>query len=60
MRGDASDRDRYLEFLKSGGSTYPIDSLRKAGVDMSKPEPVRLATKRFGDLLDRFEQLSAK
>ena len=57
MHGTLEDRDRYLAFLKSGGSMYPIESLKTAGVDMSSPEPVRNATRQFGLLLDRFESL---
>lgn len=59
LNGTEDDRDRYLGFLKSGGSTYPIDSLKKAGVDMSSTEPVHQATELFGRLLDQFERLSA-
>jgi oligoendopeptidase F len=58
LYGGAGDRDEYLAFLKSGGSTFPIDSLRKAGVDMEKPEPVRAALQHFSSLLDQFEKLS--
>ncbi len=58
LNGTKDDRDRYIGFLKSGGSTYPIDSLRKAGVDMGTPEPVHQATALFGRLLDQFEQLA--
>lgn len=60
LNGTDADRDRYIGFLKSGGSTYPIDSLRKAGVDMGTPEPVRQATALFGRLLDQFEQLTER
>lgn len=44
--------DRYLEFLSSGGSDYPIELLKKAGVDMSSPEPVDRALKIFSGLVD--------
>ncbi|MDX9938639.1 MAG: oligoendopeptidase F [Sphaerochaetaceae bacterium] len=57
LHGTDADRDRYLAFLKSGGSKYPMDSLRLAGVDMSKPEPIRKALDSFKGLLDRFESL---
>ncbi|MFA7643505.1 MAG: oligoendopeptidase F [Sphaerochaetaceae bacterium] len=57
LHGTDADRDRYLAFLKSGGSKYPMDSLRLAGVDMSRPEPVRKALDSFKGLLDRFESL---
>ncbi|MFZ5352790.1 MAG: oligoendopeptidase F [Bacillota bacterium] len=49
--------DRYLKFLKSGGSDYPIELLKIAGVDMSSPEPVSNALKIFESLLDQMEEL---
>lgn len=49
--------DAYLGFLKSGGSKFPLDLLRDAGVDMSTPEPVDAALKRFGDLVDELDTL---
>ncbi|AEC02023.1 oligoendopeptidase F [Parasphaerochaeta coccoides] len=58
LSGTTNDRDAYLSFLKSGGSLFPIDSLKKAGVDMSSPEPVRAATRKFASLLDQFEELT--
>lgn len=51
-------RDRYLEFLSSGGSRYPIELLKKAGVDMSSPDPVDAALKRFGELVEEFKKLT--
>jgi oligoendopeptidase F len=50
MNGTEADRQQYLEFLKSGGSKYPLESLLEAGVDMSSPEPVEAAMKRFKNL----------
>lgn len=49
---------RYLNFLKSGSSNYSTDLLAKAGVDMSKPEPIDQALQVFARLLDEFEQLA--
>ena len=57
MEGGETERDRYLSFLKSGGSKYPIDSLKEAGVDMSTPDPVRQAIASFASLIDQFEAL---
>ncbi|HOM43856.1 MAG TPA: oligoendopeptidase F, partial [Bacillota bacterium] len=51
--------DRYLEFLKSGGSDYPIELLKIANVDMSTKEPVDNALKLFGSLLDQMEELTS-
>jgi oligoendopeptidase F len=49
--------ERYLDFLKSGGSDYPINLLKKAGVDLLTPEPVSDALQYFGKLLDQLEEL---
>lgn len=48
---------RYQEFLKSGGSDYPISLLQKAGVDLTTPEPVESALKYFARLVDEFESM---
>ena len=48
----------YLNFLKSGGSKYPIDLLIDAGVDMSSPEPVGIALSKFSALVDELESLN--
>jgi oligoendopeptidase F len=50
-------RDRYLNFLSSGGSKYPLDLLKDAGVDMSKPQPVATAMNHFRELVDQLEEL---
>ncbi len=49
--------DKYLEFLKSGGSDYPIELLKIAGVDMATPDPINNALKVFEDLLNQMEEL---
>ena len=48
--------ENYLGFLKAGSSEYPIDILKKAGVDMTTPKPIEDCMKRFETLLDRFEE----
>ncbi len=50
--------DRYLGFLKSGGSDYSINILKKAGVDMSTPEPIEQAMSVFEDLIGQMEALT--
>jgi len=50
---------RYLEFLRAGGSDYPIDVLRRAGVDMTTPEPVERALGVFGRLVEEMEKAQA-
>ena len=57
LSGGEKERNEYLSFLSSGGSKYPIESLRKAGVDMSIPEPVNKAAGYFGKLLDEFKSI---
>lgn len=57
LNGGTKERDRYLNFLKSGGSKYPLDLLRDAGVDLEKPEPVNAAMARFKELVDELETL---
>ena len=50
-------RDRYLNFLRSGGSKYPLELLRDAGVDLEKPAPVQAAMARLKELVDELEML---
>lgn len=55
----APARDKYLNFLTKGGSDYPIELLKGAGVDMSTPEPVEAVVKQFTETLDEMESLLA-
>ncbi len=57
--GDVA-RDAYINFLKLGGSKYPLDELVAAGVDMSSPEPVERAIKHFENLVIQFEDVYSK
>ena len=50
-------RERYLEFLSSGGSRYPLDILERAGVDMRTSQPVDAALHRFDELLSELNQM---
>ena len=54
--GDAA-AGRYLNFLKSGGSRYPLDALQQAGVDLRSPQPVEAAFANLAALVDRLERL---
>lgn len=49
--------DRYLDFLKAGSSDYPINLLKKAGVDLTTPRPVEEALEYFGRLVEQLESL---
>ncbi|MEF2279519.1 oligoendopeptidase F [Deinococcus sp. YIM 134068] len=53
-------RERYLAFLRSGGSLDPIDALREAGVDMLSPEPVEATFRTLAGYVDRLEELLAR
>jgi len=49
--------DRYLSFLKAGGSLYPLDALKLAGIDMASPEPIQRAFDVLSGMVDRLEEL---
>jgi oligoendopeptidase F len=57
--GDTGAVRNYLAFLKSGGSKYPLEGLKLAGVDMSSPEPVASAFAALAGMVDRLEGLVA-
>ena len=53
--GGKAERDDYFTFLKSGGSRYPIESLKLAGVDMESAEPVQRAVDTFAAIVAELE-----
>lgn len=55
--GGEKERNDYFEFLKSGGSRYPIESLKIAGVDMESVEPVQAACNTFKDIVEQLKQI---
>ena len=48
----ATARQAYLDLLKLGGSKFPLDELRDAGIDMRSPEPIERAVAHFEHLVD--------
>ena len=56
LNGGRRELEDYLGFLKSGGSKFPIQTLKGAGVDMSTQKPVEAATRKFENLLSQFEK----
>ena len=54
---ETGDAARYLGFLKSGGSEFPIPTLQKAGVDMSSPAPVEATLQLFARRVEELERL---
>lgn len=59
MDGGDTELGRYIDFLKSGGSEYPLEQLLAAGVDMRSPEPVDSALNLFASLVDELDKLTA-
>ena len=55
-QGGDAEREDYFKFLKSGGSRYPIESLKLAGVDMSSSEPIQSALDVFANLVNELEK----
>ncbi len=57
MTGGVKEKEDYTNFLKSGGSRFPLESLKLAGVDMSSPEPVKTALNHFAELVKELKGL---
>lgn len=57
--GEAA-RTRYLDFLSAGGSRFPVDLLKAAGVDMTKPDAVESLSNRFAQLVKEFSEVMSK
>jgi oligoendopeptidase F len=52
--------EKYIEFLSSGGSDYPIELLKKAGVDMTGPEPFNKTMIAMNRTMDEIEAILEK
>jgi oligoendopeptidase F len=57
LAGDPAATKQYLSFLGAGGSKYPIDLLKDAGVDMTTDEPLELTMKKMNRVMDEMEKL---
>lgn len=55
--GGQSEKEDYFKFLKSGGSRYPIESLKVAGVDMESTKPVQDALDVFKNIVDELDKI---
>ncbi len=60
VHGSDQDRQAYLSFLKAGSSAYPLTIMKRAGVDMTKPDYLEAAFATFARRLDEFAALSKK
>ena len=57
LAGDQAATKRYLEFLSSGSSDYSISLLKKAGVDMTTPQPLALTMQKMNRVMDEMEKI---
>jgi len=60
MSGDPKALKNYIQFLSAGGSDYPIELLKKAGVDMTTSEPFDNAIASMNKVMDEIEEILAK
>jgi oligoendopeptidase F len=59
LAGDAQARQRYLDMLRSGGSDYPYELVKRAGVDLAQPAPYQALARRMDAIMDRIEAILA-
>jgi oligoendopeptidase F len=57
LEGDKQTLDSYLEFLKSGSADYPLELLKKTGVDLTTRTPIKNTLDRFSELVEEFSKL---
>lgn len=60
MSGDKTALDKYIQLLSSGGSDYPIELLKKAGVDMTTSDPFDKTIASMNKVMDEIEKILAK
>jgi oligoendopeptidase F len=57
LAGDKAATERYLGLLAAGGSDYPVNLLKKAGVDMTTSQPIQLTMKKMNRVIDEMEKI---
>lgn len=60
VHGSSDQKEAYLNFLKSGSSDYPVEIMKRAGVDMTKPDYLEEAFNTFAQRLTEFKTIVAK
>jgi oligoendopeptidase F len=60
LAGEKGAVEKYLDFLSAGGSDYPINILKKAGVDMTSPEPFQKTLDSMVRAMDKIERILEK
>jgi oligoendopeptidase F len=60
LEGGDEERQRFMEMLRAGSNDYPIELLKKAGVDMTTPQPIYDTITVFESLVDELEETLAE
>ncbi|HET6263854.1 MAG TPA: oligoendopeptidase F [Usitatibacter sp.] len=60
LKGEPGARERYVKLLSSGGSDYPYELVKAAGVDLASPEPYRALARQMDRIMDRIEEILAR
>jgi len=60
LKGGKPEQSRYLNFLRSGGTKYPLDILKKTGVDLITPRPIKIAISKFNEVYVEMEKIAER
>lgn len=60
LNGGKIEQKRYLDFLKSGGTKYPLDTLKDAGVDLTTTQPIEVAISNVNQIIAEMEQIAGR
>ena len=60
LKGEPGARERYLALLSAGGSDYPYELVKRAGVDLATPAPYRAVIARMDRIMDEIEAIEAR
>ena len=60
LAGEPGARDRYLDLLRAGGSDYPYELVKRAGVDLADAAPYQALAARMNGIMDRIEATLAR
>ena len=60
LKGSPGARDKYLNILKAGGSRYPYELVKSAGVDLASPAPYKAIVARMNAIMDQIEVIQAQ
>ena len=60
LKGTPGARERYLDILRAGGSRYPYELVKAAGVDLATPAPYQAIVARMNRIMDDIEVIVAK